>query len=383
MKKRQKKIVILILLCIMSVLTIACTAKNPLDKDGQGKNDDTEQTQASESEDTGSSEMDVPSDSRALSYLTGLPIAEEDQNRRPVAVMLSNIRTSCPQTGIEKASVIYEAPVEGRITRLMGIFEDWESLEKVGYIRSSRDYFVYCALEHDAIYCHFGQATLYVGDLLNSDRVDNISAAVAGINRPAYDAFHRTTDRRAPHNVVTSGKDILKNVERFGYSLKYHDTFQPKFTFKGKEDSGLYNKMPNVNTIYPGGKASDGANGYSRIQAYFEYDGGKYRRFQYGGPHIDEATGNQLTYDNVILQYCYGEVRDENDYLAFGCHGDNGLPVQVFTQGKVINGTWSRYGDNDPAVYLDEDGNPIKLMPGKTWICIIWADYADDVKLVS
>ena len=111
-------------------------------------------------------------------------------------------------------------------------------------------------------------------------------------------------------------------------------------------------------------------NGYSRIRGLFQYDGEKYYRYQYGGPHIDEATGNQLMCDNVILQYCYGEVRDENDYLAFGCHGDNGLPVQVFTQGKVINGTWSRYSDNDPAVYLDEGGNPIKLTPGKTWICI-------------
>ena len=265
----------------------------------------------------------------------------------------------------------------------MGLFEDWESIEKIGYIRSSRDYFVYCAPEHDAVYCHFGQATMYVDALLNSDRVDNISAAVAGIDHPAYDVFRRTTDRRAPHNVVASGKDILKNVELFGYSLEYHDTFQPKFTFLSSHDADIYKNMPDVNIIYPGGQASDGANGYSRIQAYFQYDGEKYYRYQYGGPHIDEVTGNQLTCDNVILQYCYGEVRDENDYLAFGCHGDNGLPVQVFTQGKVINGTWSRYSDNDPAVYLDEAGNPIKLTPGKIWICIIWADYAEDVELVK
>ena len=28
--------------------------------------------------------------------------------------------------------------------------------------------------------------------------------------------------------------------------------------------------------------------------------------------------------------------RDENDYLAFGTHGDNGYPVQIFTGGKII-----------------------------------------------
>lgn len=175
--------------------------------------------------------QDIPKETYIYSYLTGLPISEEKRNNRPVAVMLSNIESGCPQYGIEKASVIYEAPIETRITRLMGLYEDWENIEKIGYIRSSRDYFVYSAMEHDAIYCHFGQATLYVGELLNSGKVDTISAAVAGINHPAKYAFHRTVDRKAPHNVITSGPDILMDVDRFGYSLTYHETFKPKFTF--------------------------------------------------------------------------------------------------------------------------------------------------------
>ena len=54
------------------------------------------------------------------SYLTGEPVAEVRGKRRPVAVMLSNIISACPQSGISRAGVIYEAPVEGGITRLMG-----------------------------------------------------------------------------------------------------------------------------------------------------------------------------------------------------------------------------------------------------------------------
>ena len=100
--------------------------------------------------------------------------------------MLNNIKAGTPQAGIGQASVIYEAPMEGAdVTRLMPLFENWQNLDTIGYIRSSRDYFVYSALEFDAIYAHFGQATPYVGDLLNSDLVDNISGAVAGIDRPA------------------------------------------------------------------------------------------------------------------------------------------------------------------------------------------------------
>ena len=86
----------------------------------------------------------------------------------------------------------------------MGVIEDWHDLEKIGSVRSCRDYYVSFALEFDAIYVHFGQATVYVGDMLNSDAVDNISGAVAGIDRPANNAFYRTDDRKAPHNVYVS-----------------------------------------------------------------------------------------------------------------------------------------------------------------------------------
>ena len=82
----------------------------------------------------------------AVSFLTGLPISEEVVNSRPLAVMLNNIKAGCPQSGIADAAIVYEAPVEGRITRLMAIYDDYRNLEKVGSIRSSRDYFVYFAL---------------------------------------------------------------------------------------------------------------------------------------------------------------------------------------------------------------------------------------------
>ena len=83
----------------------------------------------------------------------------------------------------------------------------------------------------------------------------------------------------------------------------------------------------------------------------------------------------------VIFQYCYGEVRDKEDYLAFECFGsEKSNKSIVFTEGKMIEGTWWRDGDNAaPAKYLDENGKRVLLNQGKTWICIIWLDYEDDV----
>lgn len=367
---RNRLLGILSLACVLSLAACAPDTTEP------ETSTDIEETTTQEGMTEGSEEA------TAVSTLTGLPVTEEIRNQRPLVVMLNNEEAACPQSGTEEAAIIYEAPMEGRdVTRLMGIFEDYNSVEKIGAIRSSRDYFVYFALEYDPIYVHFGQATPYVGELLNSDRVDNISGAVAGIDKPATHSFYRSEDRKAPHNVYIDKEGLIKDIEKFGYRTEHDDSYNEKFTFAEIGTDELYASKPDATVLYPGGKTNTSANGFSHIEARFEYnpEDGLYYRYQYGDKHIDETTGNQLAVDNVIFQYCHGEVRDEEDYLAFGCHGDNGYKVQVFTGGKMIEGTWQRIYDNSPALYLDENGDPIQISPGKTWICIIWDEYGSEV----
>ncbi len=340
----------------------------------------TQEKPTSQKEETNVAEEEVIS-GESVSYLTGLPISEELVNSRPLAVMLNNIKAGCPQSGIADAAIVYEAPVEGRITRLMALYDDYRNLEKVGSIRSSRDYFVYFALEYDAIYAHFGQATPYVGDLLNSDKVDNISGAVAGIKHPATKTFYDDPNRKAPHQKYLSSDRLMKDIEKFEYRTELKEDYMAKFQFGEDfaEDNLVYAEDATV--LYPGGKTADRPNGFSYVEARFEYneEDGLYYRYQYGDKHIDELTGEQLAYSNVIFQYCHGEVRDKEDYLAFGCHGDEDRMIRVFSRGKMIPGTWHRDADDVPATYLDYYGDPIVLSPGKTWICIIWDEFRDDV----
>lgn len=378
--------------CVTAAL---CACGNPASDEtpAEPQQSETAQEQSgSEAQESEPTETVIVEDSVPTSYLTGLECTEEERQQRPMAIMINNIKAGTPQAGIGQASVIYEAPVEGAdITRLMPLFENWQEMDTIGYIRSSRDYFVYCALEFDAIYAHFGQATPYVGEMLNSDKVDNISGATAGIDKPATKAFMRTDKRKAPHNVYTTGQDLLDAVEKFEYSLTYHDTHKQKFTFAPLGEKADYADAQDVTVMYPGGKSTGVGNGYSNVQAWFEYNAedGKYYRYQYGDAHIDELTGEQIAVDNVIFQYCHGEFRDDKLYMAFNLHGgwEDGAAetgnyrVQVFTGGKMVEGTWSRYADTDPAYYLDADGNPIALNRGKTWICLIWDEHADDVVL--
>ena len=55
------------------------------------------------------------------SYLTGQMVEAARGNRRPAAVMMSNDKEARPQYGMNRAGVVYEAPVEGGMNRYMAL----------------------------------------------------------------------------------------------------------------------------------------------------------------------------------------------------------------------------------------------------------------------
>lgn len=315
------------------------------------------------------------------SYLTGEWKDEKVVKRRNMAVMINNILQSLPQYGISKASIIYEAPVEGRITRLMGFFEDYDDLDHIGSVRSSRDYYIYEAMAYDSIYCNWGLARPWVEELINSDRIDNISERLEGIYDPADNSFKRIERPGVAkeHMGYMFIKGYEKDVDLKGYAKEYTDRFVQAFTFTDEGYVATYDSYPDVVKIYPGGTQSN-AGGYGKHNPCFEYnkDDGLYYRTQYNQKHIDEMDGSQLAVTNVVFKVCHGEERLPNDpnydYLAFGVHGTG--DAYVFTNGKMIKGTWRRDGDYDPNLFLDANGNEIVFNQGKTWICCIWDDYA-------
>lgn len=319
-------------------------------------------------------------DGKLQSYLTGEWKDESVARRRSMAVMLSNNKPSLPQYGISRASIIYEAPVEGRITRLMAFFEDYDELDHIGPVRSSRDYYVFEAMGLDAIYCNWGLAVPFVESLLAGNEVDNVSQAVSGIHNPSSEAFDRID--RSGYKTEYTGYLFIdgygKAVERHGYDKEYDSDFRGAFLFANDGHRAEYADKPDATKIYPGGTNSN-SSGYGNARPSFEYNAedGLYYRYQYNEKHIDEMNGEQLTVSNVVFKVCDGVVREPvaHDYMYFKTHGSN--VAYVFTNGKVIKGTWSRDTEKDITRYFDESGNEIVFNQGKTWICNIWSDYVD------
>ncbi len=321
-------------------------------------------------------------DGKMQSYLTGEWKDAEIVQRRNMAVMMPNNKPALPQRGISYASIVYEAPVEGRITRLMAIIEDYDELEYVGPVRSSRDYYIYEAMSFDSIYCNWGLAVPYVADLINSDRVDNVSQALEGIKSAASYAFERK-DRGEGYKTEYTGYMTIegyeKAVEKKGYEKEYRDTFGQAFTFADDGFRATYDEYPDATKIWPGGEEKN-RGGYADSKPCFIYDEeeGVYYRNQFGKQMVDEIDDRPIFVSNVVFKVCEGAVRDSNDYLIFGTHGTG--DAYVFTNGKVIEATWERVYDTDATIYYDKDGNEIVFNQGKTWICNIWKEYEDCMK---
>lgn len=376
-------------------------------EESQSPEETNESSQESSTED---GEIDLPTggednpikerevkDGKMQSYLTGMWIDEEIAKRRNMAVMIPNnyragYSESSPklrQYGLSKAAIIYEAPVEGRITRLMGIFEDYDDLDIIGPIRSSRDYYIYQSMSFDSIYVNWGLARPWVEELINSDRVDNISAGVAGIYN-GYDAAFTRNNTLIP-NCASEFTGYLKvdkykdGVAARGYATEYHSRFEQAFLF-ANDCLATYDDLPDATTIWPGGtgKNSGGYGNYGEDNVRFEYnpDDRLYYRYQYGEPMIDNYNQEQIAVTNVVFKLCHGEERlpddPSHDYLAFGIHGTG--DAYIFTNGKVIKGTWKKNSDYGADYFYDKDGNEIVLNQGQTWMCCIWKEYGQYIE---
>jgi hypothetical protein len=305
-------------------------------------------------------------DGMIRSYLTGEMIKADIGNRRPIAVMMSNDKAALPQYGINRASIVYEAPAEGGMNRYMALIEDYDNLERIGSVRSCRTYYTYFAREFDAIYAHYGQSTFAKPYLANVDNINGLEA----IGNVAY---YRSKDRKAPHNAYTSGNRLNESITKLGYSKEYNKAYQGHYRFAKTGKEVTLKDAPQVRDAY---KVKPG---YPLNKPWFEYheDDGLYYRFQYGGPHKGDE--GQIKVKNILLQYCPAAHYATTDYLNIDVQGESyGMYI---TQGRAIPLKWSKNDEFGPTHYYDMENNEIILNQGKTWVCIISAQDSPNVEL--
>lgn len=293
------------------------------------------------------------------SKLTGGWVDKKIGNRRPIAIMINNIKAALPQSGISNAGIVYEVLVEGGITRLLGIFEQYDDLSKIGPVRSARHYYVQVANEYDAVYTHYGQ-TKYAVSEMNSCGIDTLS----GLSSLGEKVFYRDPNRKAPHNAYTSGDKLVYGINQKKYIKKYSDKFEGHFQFLNK----------GVN-LKGGKKASKITLPYSSYTSpYFVYkkDTKTYARYQFGAPQVDDQNQKHLTYRNIIVQFVKEWNIDKNGYQTMELVGSG--KGYYISNGSYIPITWNKKSASDITRYYHSNGKEISLNPGKTWVSIFPKD---------
>lgn len=374
----MKKLQVLLLLALTSTLLLfGCQNKEKIEQ--PALNPIQETTPAAESSEVTEETQPVvtetpapdlpPAEGMVRSKLTNEWIDEETAKMRPIAVMIPNTKTAS-QYGISTADIVYECNVESSITRLMGIWEDWDEIEKVGNIRSARDYFVYWAFEWDALLVHYG-GPFYMDDLIARDDTQNID-----LNVDTSKTYHSRDNAKNTYDNAFTSAELLKDyIKDKDYPSNYREGYidEQHFTFASDQEPNTLENYPDAITA----NMVDMSLAYPLTNCYFIYneETGLYDRFQHltgesDGPHIDLANNEQLAFKNILIQNTYYEIRDQKGYLAFQCH-DTTRDGWFFTNGKGIHVTWEKVADYSATRYYDDNGNEIKLNTGKTMICIV------------
>lgn len=354
---KKKLGIILLLICV--IFAVACNKKD--DSLEELEESDTNQS-IEPTEEVTEESKDVIPEGYVKSRLTGLYIPEDVASSRPYAIMISNIKEVNPQSGIEEASILYEALVEGGITRHMGVFEEFHP-ERIGSVRSGRQYFASMADEYDAIFVSFGESS-YCTEKIKEINLNQLS----GLRGEGSTVFYRDNSIKAPHNAFTSKEGLSKGTSIKEFRTTFDDQLKNHFSFYD-EDTDLVSQQ-NVNKIT--------LNFSSYTSPYFTYDNENkvYLRFQHGGPHLDANSNKQLNFKNIIIQFVDGFSIDETRKFSFKQASGEGYYI---SNGKAVPITWDKNETDRSMLYYDSDKNVLEVNPGKTYIAIFPGDRTSDV----
>ncbi len=304
--------------------------------------------------------------------LTGLPMDGEQVKKRPVAIMLNNLREAQPQLGQSQADILYEVLAEGGITRMLGVYQSVEGVGKIGSIRSARPYYLELALGHDAIYIHAGGSEDAYAKIRQWGvaSLDGVRGPYMSNNENGNLMWRDPVRRRSyslEHTVVTTGDAIR---ERFaGYSsLRQEHEEGYAYTMDFAQDGTPAGGAPAEKITIP-------FSNYKTGVFHYDADTGLYLAEQYGGPYLDGDTEQQVAVTNVvvILTACrntgdkYGHITVD---LSSGGAG------YFACGGQVIGITWSKQAPDGQLVYQDLNGNPLTFGAGRTYVNIVPLDCA-------
>jgi len=293
--------------------------------------------------------IEVPesSDERAR-HLDGMLVPTGEEGFAPYAVMIENHPDARPLSGISKAQVVIEAPVEGGITRFVAFLDPSTDVDEIGPVRSARPYYVEWADSWHAFYAHVGGSPEGLRLIQTKNQLIDIDQFRYG------NVFWRSILRFAPHNVYTS----MERLSEFAEENDLVDETMPKgwdfFPRREDEESG---DVESISIPY---------GGIFNVTWEYEEQEDHFIRYQNGSIQKDKD-GSVVTAKNVIVIETEAEVLDSQGRLSLRTTGEG--DAFGFRNGNTYDLTWRRSGDGIMEFWLDDE--KYELEPGTTWVEVV------------
>lgn len=293
--------------------------------------------------------------------LTGEPPEQEENlDFRPVNIRVDNSPEARPQLGLGRADVVWEAMAEAGITRFTATYQCRQP-ETVGPVRSARLVDLQLTPMLGALLVHVGAAQQV------TDMIWAAPFAPYDIDEWAGDpAFYRVD--QAPRSwlrTYTSGDRIARVAEE--RNVRQAEESLRGWRFSAEAPPGADGPATEIEIPY--------ARGASTVRYTYDAETGRYARFQGDVPHVDRATGQQLAVANVLVLFAKETVTPiiEDSFGNRSLHYDLGGENRgvLFRDGQVWDARWRREGENVLIRIVDEDGEPIPLKPGQSWVQIV------------
>jgi hypothetical protein len=297
--------------------------------------------------------------------LTGLPVSDPSLlERRPLAIKVQNATISRPQYGLPEADIVYEHLSEAGITRFTAIYLCQE-VEKVGSTRSARFIDLEIPAMYETLFAFSGTSAGLYPKFLGADFYDREFCYGWGLHPEGFYRDRELREQGVPieHTLFADPVRIWESADELGVNERQELQamhFSSEIPEGGQPASHVRIPYPHRDMI---------------VDYRYDEDSGAYLRWDGNMPHVDAATGEQISVTNVIVAYANhvdtdiyeDEPRRNHPSVQIQLWGTG--PAVVFRDGQAFEGLWARPKREDMLVLRDATGQmPIPLKPGNIWV---------------
>ena len=290
----------------------------------------------------------------ATKYINGLDgkvvKSKTDSVSQVVGVMIDNHPDSRPASGLAKAKIVYEVPVEGGLTRYLAIFDSKQVVPEVGPVRSARDYFIDWLQEYGrGLYMHSGGSPEALS-VIKAKKIFDANEFFWG------QYYWRDPDRPAPHNLYTNNDNWLELVNKYGN----------KSSLFTADKAWKYSRLVGQTIGKKGSLTIPFSESYEVTWTY-DAKNLNYARAINGSKEIDKD-GAEVRARNILVQITgvkeiNGDDKGRVEIVTIG----SGEAI-ILKKGAIIYGTWKRSSVSGRTRFYDKNKKEVVLAPGNTWV---------------